>query len=289
MATKGSRKSGSTPARGLAFDIPFQPGKPIHCEAIEHMNPKSTKPTAGLKPTLIFTHGAGGDLKSHAIANFAKGFGERHSILCFKGSQNLKSRVSMFEKVIEKYDAPQCLGGRSMGARAAVMAATERTTHLVLASYPLQSGKQFRDQILLGLPEHIKVLFVSGDNDAMCDLDRLDGVRRQMKCQSWRIVVKGADHGMNFRPKSRTDEGGIQVGKIVADWIELQNRAHREGQVSDDPDTGTVVWSGWHDHQSLQEPSSHSNGPENPLKNGHPMPTLEGQGTSEPPPKRRRR
>ena len=83
-----------------------------------------------------------------------------------------------------------------MGARAAVMAATTETTHLVLVSYPLHTDKEVRDQILLDLPESVKAIFVSGDHDNMCDLDRLEAVRSNMKRRTWRVVVQDADHGM---------------------------------------------------------------------------------------------
>ncbi|KAE8448611.1 hypothetical protein EG329_009036 [Mollisiaceae sp. DMI_Dod_QoI] len=81
------------------------------------------------------------------------------------------------------------LGGRSMGARAAVMAAKERREEevrcLVLVSYPLHTGNgDVRDEILLEVEEGVKVLFVVGDRDAMCDLER-------MKARSWRVVVQG--------------------------------------------------------------------------------------------------
>lgn len=63
------------------------------------------------------------------------------------------------------------LGGRSMGARAAVMAANSKDggmNHLVLVSYPLENGKGIRDEILLGIGEGVKV------RDFMTCFDRED-------------------------------------------------------------------------------------------------------------------
>ena len=83
---------------------------------------------------MVFTHGAGGGLQAPAVANFVSGFANVMPIVCFQGNMNLASRTKMFEAGCEDQGYAKCLGGRSMGARAAVMAATEKTTHLVLVS-----------------------------------------------------------------------------------------------------------------------------------------------------------
>jgi hypothetical protein len=80
---------------------------------------------------------------------------------------NLASRVKMFDAVIGNEDLlPTALGGRSMGARAAVIAAKERAvTHLVLVSYPLHTTKEIRDEILLDIGDHVKVCDILGVYD----------------------------------------------------------------------------------------------------------------------------
>ena len=201
--------------------------------------------------TLVFTHGAGGTLQSDAIANFTHGFAShsrQSSILCFQGNLNLKSRVRMFGEIIASNlndKTASCLGGRSMGARAAVMAAQPYTTHLVLVSYPLHTAKETRDQILLELPESIKVIFVSGDRDEMCDLNRLEEVRKKMRCKTWRIVVQNADHGMNVKPKIGTQEAGRKTGDVVAMWLKASDVTLRESNIFWNADEETAQWSGW--------------------------------------------
>ena len=119
-------------------------------------------------------------------------------------------------------------GGRSMGARAAVMAATQLCTtlrryqkiervKLVLISYPLQGPKDVRDQILLDLPDRFEVMFIVGDKDAMCPLDLLEGVRERMRAWSRVVVVKGAGHGMDCGSKTR--EVGEETGRVAARWV----------------------------------------------------------------------
>jgi predicted alpha/beta-hydrolase family hydrolase len=142
---------------------------------------------------------------------------------------NLKSRVKGFracidEKKEERNGEKLVLGGRSMGARAAVMAASEdedgKVTELVLVSYPLKGPKgDVRDQILLNLPASVKVLFVIGDRDAMCPLDILEEVRSKMEAKSQLVIVRDTDHGMHVKPASSEKEHGEQTGRIAAQWV----------------------------------------------------------------------
>ena len=225
------------------FSIDFTPN-PIKCLLFS----PAVKPDCDAKttaPSMIFTHGAGGTLKSDAIANFSSGFSLHSSILCFQGNSNLKSRGKMFSTVIEDQKFSICLGGRSMGARAAVMAAADDTKYLVLVSYPLQTAKEVRDQILLDLPLSMEVIFVSGDGDSMCSMERLDQVRTSMKCKSWRIIVTGADHGMSVKPKKATEEVGRKTGEVVAAWLQKHSEAETEGIISWNAEEEKVDWSGW--------------------------------------------
>lgn len=182
------------------------------------------------------------------MLNFRDGFGGRSTITCFQGNSNLASRVKMFDAVIDNHDPmPTALGGRSMGARAAVIAAKERTiTHLILVSYPLQSGKEIRDDILLEIGNDVKVLFVSGDHDAMCDLEMLEGVRRKMKAKSWKLIVHDADHGMIVKPRKATRGIGELIGEIAAEWIGESNDERIEGRIWWEHEAKeAATWSGW--------------------------------------------
>ena len=229
--------------------VPFPPKDHVQCVLYAGEDKALSK-----RPSLIFTHGAGGTLQADVILNFAHGFARHAPIFCFQGSLNLISRVRMFGAVIEHQKVPYHLGGRSMGARAAVMAATNRTTNLALVSYPLHTDKETRDQILVDLPNTIKVIFVSGNNDSMCDLKRLQDVRNRMKCKTWLLVVEGADHGMKLRPSAAMREVGEMTGAIVARWLEDGDETAREGKLAWKAEEGSVQWSGWMT-QSLLEAS----------------------------------
>jgi hypothetical protein len=184
---------------------------------------------------LIFTHATGGTLSTAAVVHFTTGFAASLPMLAFQGIMNLGARVKGFDAVSEDAKASSaetvpCFGGRSMGARAAVIAATAQfnaavgvtsVSSLILASYPLVSEKgDVRDRILLDLPAEISVLFISGDRDNMCDLGKLNEVRGKMKAKSWMVVVKGADHGMNVAGgKKVTEAVGVETGKAAAKWL----------------------------------------------------------------------
>ena len=193
-------------------------------------------------PSLVFTHGASGTLKADAMANFAEGYANRASapMLSFQGSMNLTSRVKMFETVGKDQNALTCFGGRSMGARAAIMAATDDTTHLALISYPLHNNNAVRDQILLDLPADKRVIFISGDHDSMCDLKKLASVRSKMKCKTWLCVVQGADHGMKMKPAKASKEMVQKTGEIVAEWLEDTEKYATSSTISWNAETSSI-------------------------------------------------
>jgi predicted alpha/beta-hydrolase family hydrolase len=189
--------------------------------------------------TLIFTHGAGGTLSAPAVVNFCTGFATALPVLAFQGSMNLGSRVKGFHACIEylkeqskKESGSLVLGGRSMGARAAVMAASEiletrpedGKIDIILVSYPLKGPKDTRDQILLDLPASVNVLFIIGDRDSMCPLDLLGQVQSKMRAKSQLAIVRGADHGMHTRPAKLEKEMGEETGRIAADWVAGRSR-----------------------------------------------------------------
>ncbi|MDI1491600.1 MAG: hypothetical protein OHK93_002809 [Ramalina farinacea] len=246
-----------TPLIQHQHSIPNPPKPPIQC--LHSAQNKSA--IARAQPSLLFTHGAGGTLHTPAVANFITGFTSTASaktVFAFQGNMNLNSRINMFNTILNHSPIPTkgkntidirptCLGGRSMGARAAVMAARkEGTTHLVLVSYPLHTAKDLRDGILLDIPSHVKVIFITGERDEMCDLNRLEDVRRKMKSKSWRVVVGGADHGMSAKPKDATEGMQRECGRAVAGWMDGDGAEvdKREGRIVWDGEEG-VRWSGW--------------------------------------------
>ncbi|KAJ9604725.1 hypothetical protein H2200_010839 [Cladophialophora chaetospira] len=219
-------------------------------------------------PALIFTHGAGGDLSAAAMVNFSTGFAAsklEFGMVMFAGSMNLKGRANLFD-VVKKHELGNgslkgggilVYGGRSMGARAAVVASqTDQDVQaLVLVSYPLvgPSG-DMRDKILLDIRPDVDVLFISGANDNMCDWDKLNEVRSKMKAKTWCVKVHGADHGMNVRGAKNLKDGtwkvGNMTGLVAAKWLLNRDKGKRDMDLRWD---GTeVIASPW----ELQESSN---------------------------------
>ncbi|KAF2428608.1 hypothetical protein EJ08DRAFT_321267 [Tothia fuscella] len=239
-----------------SFEVPFTKNS-ISC--VRHHS-------SAASPGLIFTHGAGGTLNALAMVNFAAGFAPLTPLTFFQGSMNLKSRTKMFHAVIEHEKSGKVLGGRSMGARAAVLAAHEDPSvkALVMVSYPLKNEKgDIRDQILLDLREDIDVLFISGDGDSMCDLADLARVRWKMTARSWLCCVRDADHGMNIKPKKATDLVGALTGEIAAKWLEYHDAELTEANAGWDLESEIATVSAWSQDQT-QAPSTKSD--KNPPK-----------------------
>jgi predicted alpha/beta-hydrolase family hydrolase len=236
--------------------------KEISC--LLHSPPSPSSPNNPQQP-LIFTHGVGGTITSPAMHDFASGYSAVLPLLYFQGTTNLISRVKAFSTVRthqQGSDGFAGLGGRSMGARAAVIAALEEgfpegeNGKLVLVSYPLTAGKdggtrefERREKILLDLPETVEVLFVIGSRDAQCDLGLLEDVRGRIKVRSWLCVVVGADHGMECRPKSCTKEMRRVSGKVAAEWMEEREEGRRYCEVKVG-ESGNVVCEGWMEEKS---------------------------------------
>ena len=252
-AAPNSHETKETSTSSVTSELAYDSNKKTSCLRTWPDTQTAKTPSS---PALIYTHGAASDLNAPAVRNFWSGFAPKAEILGFNGNMNLSSRVKMFRAVINnellklKKEGQLALGGRSMGARAAVMAAAEqeKAKRLVLVSYPLQAGSDVRDQILLDIEEGIEVLFIIGEKDHMCQIPRLNEVRRKMKATSWLVVVSGATHGMDVTPKRGTQGVGDMTGVIAADWLHERDSSKREGVLQWDNASEEAKWSGWSEH-----------------------------------------
>ncbi|KAF2149507.1 hypothetical protein K461DRAFT_208259, partial [Myriangium duriaei CBS 260.36] len=200
--------------------------------------------------SLIFTHGAGGGMTNPATTEFAHGYASISSVVLFQAMGNLGHRTACFETVLEHSTTVRALGGRSMGARAAVLTAKshrEKISALVLVSFPLMSAKaeESREDILLDIDQDTDVLFISGERDSMCDLEHLGRVRRQMKAKSWLLVVEGADHGMSLSDKESVGIVRRNTGQIAAAWVNSRDEQRTELRIRWDREKAEVVAEEW--------------------------------------------
>jgi predicted alpha/beta-hydrolase family hydrolase len=117
---------------------------------------------------------------------------------------------------------PVVLAGKSMGSRMGCHLAVELAEEgrppaaLICFGYPLRGGKgALRDEVLRALDTPI--LFLQGSRDALCPLDDLERVRRDMRAPSHLFVVEGGDHSLAVRKKTGSGPG------TQADWdVRLQ-------------------------------------------------------------------
>ncbi len=182
---------------------------------------------------LILGHGAGGNLHTPGLAQFAEAVAERgigtvrfnfpYAEAKRKGPDPQKTLEACYRAVAEAV-APRAgrllLGGRSMGGRIAshIVAEGFPAAGLVFLSYPLHPPAQpdrLRDKHLGKIT--VPMLFIQGSRDAFARPDLLQKTLRTLKTATLH-VVEGADHSLRVRGRGAEDV----VAEIVAvaiDWI----------------------------------------------------------------------
>jgi len=113
-----------------------------------------------------------------------------------------------------KFDpgTPTFLIGKSMGGRIGChLALEEKVSGLICLGYPLCGGgdpTKLRDKVLREL--RTPLLFVQGTRDALCPLDLLQQVRREMQCENELHIVEGGDHSLLVAKKQLKAAGETQ-------------------------------------------------------------------------------
>lgn len=113
--------------------------------------------------------------------------------------------------------------GKSMGGRIGChVALEEEVDGLVCLGYPLCAmgdRTKLRDKILRELKTPI--LFVQGTRDALCPLDLLDSVRREMTAPNFLHIVEGGDHSLSVTKRDLAARNQTQddVDQIVSDTV----------------------------------------------------------------------
>ncbi|XP_047457151.1 testis-expressed protein 30 [Mugil cephalus] len=195
-----------------------------------------------VRRAVILTHGAGGDMNFRHLVSLAHCLASR-GIICFRFTckgLNLSYRVKAYRAVwdylksLQKFTIRHIyFGGRSMGCRSAVALARQLSDEaedavqgVICLSFPLHPPGQTdahrqRSEDLKMLPEHMRVLFVSGKEDNMCDRDLFTGVVKEMKSQVEVFWLHGGSHGLTVKGRSE-DSVLDEVNTKVIDWISEQ-------------------------------------------------------------------
>ena len=105
---------------------------------------------------------------------------------------------------------PVVLAGKSMGSRIGCHVALEEpVTALVCLGYPLRGARgDLRKDVLLAL--ETPILFAQGSRDALCPLDALEEVRREMGAPSALHVVEGGNHSLEVGARALAARGATQ-------------------------------------------------------------------------------
>jgi len=119
------------------------------------------------------------------------------------------------------------LVGKSMGGRIGChLSLEESVAGLVCLGYPLCGGgdpAKLRDKVLREL--RTPILFVQGTRDALCPLDLLEKVRREMTAENFLHVVEGGDHSLIVGKKQlqaaqeTQDEVNQRVLAAIAEFV----------------------------------------------------------------------
>ena len=196
---------------------------------------------ANAKALYLFAHGAGAGMTHRSMESNARGLAERAiATLRYqfpymeKGSKrpdppriaHAAVRAAAAEAVRLAPDLPLYAGGRSFGGR---------MTSQAQAAEPIAGVKGF---VFLGFPLHpagkpgieraehlarvqVPMLFVSGDRDALAELELLKSVVAGLGQRATLHVVHGADHSFKVAAKSgRTNaEAEAEALDAATGWI----------------------------------------------------------------------
>ncbi|KAM7531392.1 hypothetical protein LguiB_034802 [Lonicera macranthoides] len=130
-----------------------------------------------------------------------------------KAEKLVQFHSDIVKKTVAKYpEHPLILVGKSMGSRVSCMVAGEESvgaSAVVCLGYPLKgTNGALRDESLLKLA--VPVMFVQGSKDGLCPLEKLEAVRKKIKCVNGLHVIDGGDHSFKIGKKHLQSEGTTQ-------------------------------------------------------------------------------
>jgi predicted alpha/beta-hydrolase family hydrolase len=200
----------------------------------------------GAKALYLFAHGAGAGMTHKAMESNAQGLAERRiATLRYqfphmeKGSRrpdppkvaHAAVRAAAAEALRVAPDLPLFAGGRSFGGRMTSQAQAidplPRVRGLAFLGFPLHpAGKPAIDRADHLADIRIAMLFVSGDRDALAELDLLKGVVAGLGERATLHLVAYADHSFKVAAKSGRTSAAAEAEALdaLAGWT-LQRSA----------------------------------------------------------------
>ena len=196
----------------------------------------------GAKALYLFAHGAGAGMTHKAMESNAQGLAERgiatlryQFLYMEKGSKrpdpprlaHAAVRSAAAKAVEIEPDLPLFAGGRSFGGRMTSQAQANEplpgVRGLVFLGFPLHpAGKPGIERAEHLARIEVPMLFVSGDRDALAELDLLQPVVNGLGDRATLHMVRNADH--SFKPAARSGRTAAEIETealdAMAEWIE---------------------------------------------------------------------
>lgn len=193
------------------------------------------------KALYLFAHGAGAGMTHKAMESNARGLAAREiATLRYqfpymeKGSRrpdppriaHSAVRAAAAEAAGLAPDLPLFAGGRSFGGRMTSQAQAETPlpgVHgLAFLGFPLHpAGKPGTDRAEHLARVQVPMLFVSGDHDALAELDLLEPVVNSLGGRATLHLVAHADHSLRVPAKSGRTAADAEAEALdaIADWM----------------------------------------------------------------------
>jgi predicted alpha/beta-hydrolase family hydrolase len=196
----------------------------------------------GAKALYLFAHGAGTGMTHKAMESNAQGLAQREIaslryqfLYMEKGSKrpdpprlaHAAVRAAAAEAGEQAPDLPLFAGGRSFGGRMTSQAQADEplpgVRGLAFLGFPLHpAGKPGIERAEHLARVQIPMLFVSGDRDALAELDLLKPVVGDLGERASLHLVRNADH--SFKPAARSGRTAAEIETealdAMAEWIE---------------------------------------------------------------------
>ena len=194
-------------------------------------------------PVLVLAHGAGNDFRSPFLEFFASALAARGVVVVrfnFPYKERPGTRppdrmdvlADCFQDVLLAQarrtgapPGPLFVSGKSMGGRVAaalVAAGRVRPTGLVFLGFPLHKAGDQEHLRTDDLPNvKAPMLFVQGTRDALCDIDLLRRVRKELKLPGALHEIDGGDHSFQLLKSQAARQRAAMDGAAdaVARWM----------------------------------------------------------------------
>ena len=185
-------------------------------------------------PSVLLTHGAGGDLEGEGLVALAKVLEDlgcrvvRVNLPHREAGQRTSPRadrsVPAFRQIADRLreyfprEPRWVLGGKSYGGRVASMAAAEGLpcVGLLFYGYPLHPPGRTEGLRVSHWPSiPVPCLFLQGGRDPFCDLELLEQNLTKLPRRATLHVVPGGDHHLEVRAKSSSDGVRRPAGEVI--------------------------------------------------------------------------